>query len=679
MAKASKGKRLSGKPDRISRVQLEALYAMSPPTDSTNKQETSVMHKLLCCVVPILLLLLLGVAIYFAVKYGVGTHEENYSFCESTACSVLERVLKNAINQSLQPCDNFYTYICGRWNKGQSKSVYRHHMDYFLNVLSDTLMADVPSWGQSPGDKAARFFQSCRKAARQGPGNLEGFRQILEESQIEWPKLSKRPDALRSSVRMFKTIRARNIINIDKRGPMIVLFGGEGKVSKHQRRIEKITNRRLGSYERYYRKTQIALKARYRVDEFVPYSKFAEIEDRILGGLLNYTRHNYTSLPETLRDLALLTEGISYERWSQLVQSEYHLPADSPVDLSGENIDYIRAFSKLLSTVGERYLHYEIGWVMVQTCAPFVNRELLNIYSGDYDPLRPAAEAEHQNRKLCLVITEVFTGWAIYRKFLKGYVPDASVTDVRNIIDDIGHAASLGKELRTTMKYEDTYGDSDLFNITFSNIGDMGPSFFSNWRGIVKNFRWYSNESLWELISTHFVRRAVGDQEGYTLYDEADATFLLPPYAMTLPLYTSDIIESAKYAALGSLIGSTALAILKYHTFKNDSEACMKKPFIDEEANKAVLDAAASVRIAWDAYRGYTRSHYDVRLRGAPGFSSDQIFFMTTCYILCGQPMDTYPDIRCNEALKNHPDFSGIFSCDRKAAMNPRKKCTLLN
>ncbi|XP_064469429.1 neprilysin-1-like [Ornithodoros turicata] len=697
MAKASDAERLlvpSRKPDGISAVQLNALFAMSPPSDTTNRQDTSVIRKVPYGVVPIflLLLLLLGVAIYFAVKYGIGTHDESYSFCETMSCSVYERALNSAINQRLHPCDNFYNHVCDGWNKGQSKSVYRHHMDYFMDVLSDTLMADVPLWGQSPGDKAACFFQSCRKASQQGPGNLEGFRQILDESQIEWPKLSKQPDALRSLVLLFKILRVRNIVNIGKRGPEVVLFGGEDMVSNHQHRVDLIRSRKMGSYEWYYKQTQSALKARYREDEFVPYSKFAETEDSILSSLQNYTRHNYTDLPKNLRDLALLTEGISYERWSELVQSEYQLPADAPVDLSGENIDYIRAFSKLLSTVGEQYLHYEIGWVMVQTCAPFVNRELLDIYYGDYDPMHPATEAGHENRKRCLLITEVFMGWAIYRKFFKGYVPDGSVADIRNITDDIGHAAfdktripgnpnsysAFGKELRTIMKYEDSYGDSDLLNITFSNISDMGPSFFSNWRVIVEDLDGYSNRSLWQMASSYFIGRAIGGKEGYTLYDGADSTFQLPPYAMTLPLYTSDIIESVKYAALGSLIGSAALAILRYNTSRNASEACMKKPFTnDEDANKAVLDAAASVRVAWDAYRGSTRSRHDVRLHGAPGFSSDQIFFVSTCYILCGQPVDTYPDVRCNEALKNHPDFSGIFSCDWNAAMNPREKCTL--
>ncbi|XP_064464214.1 uncharacterized protein LOC135375450 [Ornithodoros turicata] len=623
--------RLPRKPKRLTKFVISALYVLTPPASSSSERSpVQKFKRIIIFFIPVLLLL--GVVTYFVIKHV--SDRKVYLLCDSQACSAFEVMLSRTINHHLNPCDNFYAFVCDGWNKAQLKSVYRSHLDYFLALLNDNLQENVPRYGQDSHEKAAAFFQACRMAAQKNRGDTHGFRNILSESNLDWPSISEKADVLLSLARFFRILRITNLLNIENSKNVLVIHGGGAEASNYKKRAAVIEN--SGRYQWYYETFQNAT-----MQFMLPYSEFSQIEVAILDDLTNYSKDTSTNPPKNLHELANLTNEISYERWLRLVIEELVLPTDAPVFISQDDCDYLRAFSGLLNKMEEKYIHYEVGWIMVQQCAPFINREVLGAYVGDFDPSDAGKRGDIQNRNLCLDLTETYMGWSIYVKFSEVYAPSASIREVRKIIDDIGKVAfirtgaaedsmgagyvnsSLREQLHLMTKYQDRFEDSNFLSATFFNISDMGPFIFQNWRRVVNDFLTRGNMTLWELVSTHFIFGLLATSEAYNLYNKADDMYLLPPYAMMLPLYDNNVMSAVKHAALGSAIASAAIAMTGS---SNRSKGSVRNQSLDEHTNKQVRDAAAALEIAWEAYRKATENAEDVRLRHLPHLSSDAIF-----------------------------------------------------
>ncbi|KAH6933223.1 hypothetical protein HPB50_013726 [Hyalomma asiaticum] len=80
-----------------------------------------------------------------------------------------------------------------------------------------------------------------------------------------------------------------------------------------------------------------------------------------------------------------------------------------------------------------------------------------------------------------------------------------------------------------------------------------------------------------------------------------------------------------------------------------------------------------ALEIAYAAYRQYRNDAEDVPLWNAQGYTPEQVFFATICYLQCDitDGADT-----CKMYMKHFPEFSKAFSCPPKFAMEP---CDILD
>ncbi|KAL1484944.1 hypothetical protein MTO96_032270 [Rhipicephalus appendiculatus] len=85
-----------------------------------------------------------------------------------------------------------------------------------------------------------------------------------------------------------------------------------------------------------------------------------------------------------------------------------------------------------------------------------------------------------------------------------------------------------------------------------------------------------------------------------------------------------------------------------------------------------------ALEVAYSAYRRSFSDGGDKVPQGIPGgLSSDQVFFMTMCYMTCSLPGAVGPHtVDCNKAVRSSEAFAKTFRCPSGSPMNPKKRCT---
>ncbi|XP_064469389.1 neprilysin-1-like [Ornithodoros turicata] len=671
---------------------------LSPPFSTDERHTGALKWKLASIATPTVFALLLLAAITVAMSRSSSRKKREYHLCDTKGCKEFARMLTNSLSTKQNPCNNFYKYVCDGWLREQSESVYERHINYFLDLLAYTLSISVPQRGQTAGDKAARFFQTCRKVSTSPRGELIEFRKILEGCSVYWPKVVDEADVLKSLVCLTKRLMLENLLTIRKifqdGSPAIYISSGQALTTFYKR---STVIQSLKKYRQYYESLQNAARAPGTEDKhLLDYTQFVSYESRIFQSLMTFATHANTEVRTDVATLAKLTPEISSGRWSSLFKLELDVSENTTVIMNEEDSNYMRAFSNLTTTVGEEYLHHEVGWIAFQVLSPFISKDLLEIYSGvrHTDSLTP--DLDLQSTTNCLTLTEYFMGWATYTKLLGREDARTIWQDINHIVDDVGAAtfrrinssdmangytyegSELWKLLNRMLRSEVLFARPLLLENTLSDLKYMGPVLSENWLRVVNASAWMNNATIADIVRTSFISHIVwNDQLTYDFYNVQRGEYLFPPYALVLPLYAHSVTQAVKYAALGSIVGAAALHLANYSSLNRDAVSCVNGTLKGEQDEWHLWTIAASVRVAWDAFHAANERRRDSRLEGLSQYSPEEIFFMSTCYIHCGQPEQPGSDSRCNEPLKHNPDFSKVFDCRVGSLMNPAKKCPL--
>ncbi|XP_054923163.1 endothelin-converting enzyme 1-like [Dermacentor andersoni] len=94
-------------------------------------------------------------------------------------------------------------------------------------------------------------------------------------------------------------------------------------------------------------------------------------------------------------------------------------------------------------------------------------------------------------------------------------------------------------------------------------------------------------------------------------------------------------------------------------------------------ARASIFPEIPALEVAYAAYRGAVSGRGDEALQGiVGGFSGDQVFFMTLCYMTCTRPDAVGPHtVDCNKAVRSSEAFARAFHCPPESQMNPKVKC----
>ncbi|XP_072144477.1 endothelin-converting enzyme 1-like [Dermacentor andersoni] len=647
--------------------------------------------------------------------------------CETTACTSYARMMAQSTSGSVNPCHNFYRFVCEGY-ANSSRSVFRDHVDTFTSLVGRSLRTAVaPESGQSAFEKAAVFYQSCVAVVAEGTNQFDQFRAVIIDAGILWPQVSKRPNIMASMLKMAVTLNIFTLVFFaaEHDGEKCLIEIWKGDVLEHLKRRRRELEAD-GKYQLYY-DTFIQIFEGYDKNatmggsllasatsgsESTRWEYFLQIEN-VAFHYLTGRKAVVKTVFDDVGKLKRISPSISPKRWAHLFGQMMFAPLNKVDNLSSPSLpcsqeitvwdlQYLRALDDLLLAVGEQRLHFYYGWTVVQALARFMSYGLAVLSYGS------AKAARDESSLHCLRLTEATMGLVVYERYAARYFSQDIRVELHEMVNVVYSAllrsiqaipeldvrdTSMGlRQLeRTLLPNFEFLDNKDRLDRLLAQVPSMvRRSFAHNWLELQRALRHMSSE-VRGLTSSWYLSR-IAAASGYSIHKAGNKGELgLAPYLTLLPLYDASVVDSVKYGGLGSLIAEATFQFFEEHlplqsSFRSRLEQrtrCYESagPLRDlqgDPVKRAAFKRAISQSFLWQAFQSpLRRRDYQWRLHGLEYFSEQQLFFMASCFPLCSGYQSGIAELTCNEPLRHSRHFPGAFRCPGGAPMNPRLKCSV--
>ncbi|KAH9382036.1 hypothetical protein HPB48_008728 [Haemaphysalis longicornis] len=116
--------------------------------------------------------------------------------CHSWGCAHAAEQLAGSLNRSVDPCDDFYRFVCDGWERTHRDSVSlfdRAASQLRAKVEEDALAVEIPNRHQYAQEKAAIFYHSCVQSMYRGDSEFQLFLDLQRSLHLPWPHNSTDP------------------------------------------------------------------------------------------------------------------------------------------------------------------------------------------------------------------------------------------------------------------------------------------------------------------------------------------------------------------------------------------------------------------------------------------------------------------------------------------------------
>ncbi|XP_075730886.1 uncharacterized protein LOC142774410 [Rhipicephalus microplus] len=210
----------------------------------------------------------------------------------------------------------------------------------------------------------------------------------------------------------------------------------------------------------------------------------------------------------------------------------------------------------------------------------------------------------------------------------------------------------------------------------------MDNSLVENWQSIVPHLedvrhRWTASEAIEFVEWTVLV---------------PDHVLAVLPHALAFPSFDDSATRFMNQAGLGNHVASALSAhFLQRYVDSSDTTASLlhsnncatnDSHFSDTTSatrRLGVLTRALALEASLSAYRTGGAMNRDENLEGFDGYSTTAMFFVASCYALCGghDGVHHLTGEECDEPFRNVSGFADAFACEPGNVMNPLDNCAV--
>ncbi|KAH9370948.1 hypothetical protein HPB48_012251 [Haemaphysalis longicornis] len=661
--------------------------------------------------------------------------------CASSGCQALAKLINSSVNGDLDPCDDFYAYVCGGWRRTHALKPAQQHRNVFDEVeqsvrtklqdaLWKTFLRGPKNQTRAVFAKLASVYVACTKSLTPEGNGVVSMRKLLKHIGLAWPD----EDA---PYRSNATDLLELLVTLAMKWDVNVLFSFSIKsLSKERGAIvlglptPLIPGKLTDAKTSLYQKLIVSLAFLFgRRNEYADLARRLVAVERDIAKLRN---HGQTLLTYMVKDLGNLCADFPWQKWMSALNK--NLPASAALTAQKSVIvnhpayigwlltyflghDYpedIKAYLALRVLLRYGQATYDVRHVqeivlrgdkdipadeVMRTCQQWMAKLLPDTWNSFVSQALAKPADVDRLKQLVSDIKNVFVQRVHRAEWMDSATKNISVLKAKNIafnVPSFARDAALDK----------------AYSPLLSDARSSGSSFLDLATQLIEAKQKSGVLSMY---------RVIGLSDSATEHSRANAMYVyslnvvnVNAALLALPFYAAELPLSVTYGGLGAIVAHEII-----HGFdvsgrlyddvggfedwwSNATTAAYRETsacFVDQMRGLASSANAGSVtleenmadnggaRCAYEAYAlAAERAPAVVQLRGLDAFEEEQLFFIAYCYKFCGierstaaQRLSTHPaeKLRCNVPLLNMPEFATAFDCEPGAAMNPSRRCAV--
>ncbi|XP_077548803.1 uncharacterized protein LOC144162208 [Haemaphysalis longicornis] len=623
-------------------------------------------------------------------------------------CNLFSQVLKDSLNASLDPCHDFYEYVCSRRDRGHIGPFKELVYSEFIRSVSDkNEFTSAPPEGQSAVQKAAMFHKSCLDVYTGNGSELEALKRALTECGVFWPKLSNESNLLAMTFALSATYAwAPVLVFLPRRAGHVIVSPSRSFQSRQSRRQAMLEFSR-GRYVEYWRFMVDTIGPGNEI-EVLPYEELVQLESKVSPALRDaYAAASIVKIENaSLSDVVKLAgNAFSRSAWEKELLEHINFPginSSTPYVFDIMNVRFFDAFFHLVGEVGEDRMAYYVGWAAAQDLSLLSNARLIRQkYLMD-------ADASRGHATFCANFSNYYMGLAFYADYIRSaylgsYLPRA-VGIVKGVREHFGQGFSSSTAWKTlTLRgymqslSEDSAATNDpleflsvareeRLNVLYEHFPNMISDIFEN----VKRAAMGHRETAADMAMPRFV------QNGRVRfhYLNKDGRPKLLPVVLEPTFFSPDAPPGIKYATLGGEVADAfSSAVFRRLSGDHDDAAttavvsdllCLKDTRVDAgmvSPFPALSGSSVQLKLAkklvsldalFGAFLDDTGGEQQLRLAEYSTLTGRQTLFAFWCLMQCGVPDGKRG---CNVPLRLFQPFAAAFECREGGAMSTPRHC----
>lgn len=646
----------------------------------------------------------------------------------------LEMLDYEAMDKTVEPCNNFYQFSCGNWIQNnklpKDKSIYVRSFSSLFEENQKVLkniLENLEGSSSLEEKMLASFYESCMDLdaiEKAGKERISSFKDqnLIRKENFEDHILT----LLAYNSTPFLTIGigpdyknvSMNILHLDQANltlPSKSYYTSEDK--KHIR--EEFLNHVKKIFVLFnYDEEEASLKAK-NVLSFE--SQLAEIS-RSLQEKRDREKNYFLVTYEELKSFS------PFLKW-QILFKDFNLQPESLINIAGKN--FIEKLSPLLEATPFGVLKDYILWHSIHVHAGHFTREIRDENFLFFSKFLYGTEEKPERWKTCVQYTDHFLRDILGKIFVEKTFKEESKEESKAILKNISEA--FAKNLETLDWIDETTRQKSLKKLKHLKAKIAYPDRWEDMSKLkIKDtdsffLKILSAKDFWIKKNLEKAYKKVNPYEWSITVPTANAYYrpyrnemIFPAGILQAPLFDIDAPKAANYGAYGMVIGHELTHGFDDQGRKNDfegnldnwwSEECasefekkaeclvdqfssyspIKDSYIDGQLTlgENIADLGG-LKLAYMAYKiAEEKSPEDFSTYKLDRFSNSQKFFISYAQVWCTRQRDEWlkkrlltaphppEEFRVNGVLKNFADFQEAFSCKAEDAMVAKTPCSV--
>lgn len=617
--------------------------------------------------------------------------------CDSPECITLSYQLLNWQDTSIDPCDDFYQAICGKYIKQPENQDFNLLEKKSLKFVTDYFHKNDSSSGSKSENALKMYVQKCEELKTRE--NFErdqnqGYQDLLEDIQaiMSWPLADKDWDD--SKFDLNETlIKMTQLRNLDYG---LFQFTTKEKVLKISAHPESkwLNKKFIEVIQKILQANNIEISNQDIQNDMKSVQNFIEILSKPVEEPENSSQINLTTLKTNVPsvDFERIVKSLVFSNDRDRMMERIEVEGNGRFSGNAENLE------TLLTSTPPR------------TLANF----LILKYISNFIQHVPTEFKDWKNMDCAAVTAKLFPGAAIQilskqnleKEHLE--VVEKMVENIRkSYIKLINQSAwmhegtkenlmSKLKNLKKTVEYPTNFEEEGVLDKVFETLTN-DPN--DSWYTFIAIALQHQNQQNIEYIFNDELLNPSNPPSGVQVYykkHENSLSVIVPVIDATL--FDTSFPKSAKLVSTGNLIAKEMGRSLERSSGwttkdlneEQKREECLEKQYREQDETglvkktpyilKAMKTDQLAMESLWKTYKEMDLSE-ETSIPGFHDSDSDKLFFQLYALNFCA-PSSSESQLanhyRVNTVLSNMKSFSETFNCPTKTPMNPKTKCELL-